>query len=154
MKRAQNVALFSALTAMLASCSMVGPGVNEYTMARQTVVKSTDPVYAPAGTARIVRDLGTTRTNITLTGMTPYAIYVAHYHKQGQADVPACESGGAAIMESKIVAQADKDGKVTMQGLVANALIDGATYLNVHHARDFGGTPSDSGVICSPVTLN
>ena len=233
----KKLALF-ALPLALASCTMVGPTDANYTFARQAVVTSTAPAYAPAGTARVTERLGVTRTAITLSGMAPYAIYVAHYHKQGTAApaattstvttttetataaapaaatpaagtpapgapapaaptpgtapggaiaggtvespaatatttdtagaapatntaaqpaaVPAvnpCQSNGAPIMESKMVAQAGADGKVTLEGFVATALIQDATYLNVHTASDFNGTPADSGVVCTPVAI-
>ncbi|SEJ81149.1 hypothetical protein SAMN04488058_12012 [Deinococcus reticulitermitis] len=224
---------FLALPLALASCTMVGPTDANYTFARQSVVTSTAPAYAPAGTARVSERLGITRTTITLSGMAPYAIYVAHYHKQGEAvpaasaaeptatasaapaeaaapaatattptpapatpapatpapatpapatpapatattpeaapaeataqaqpapaPVPAvnpCDTNGAPIMESKMVAQAGPDGKVTLEGFVATSVIQDATYLNVHHARDFNGTPADSGVVCTPVVID
>ncbi|UTA50211.1 hypothetical protein MSS93_10650 [Deinococcus radiodurans] len=170
-------------------------------------MKPAGPVYAPAGTAKISETLGVTRTTITLTGMAPYAIYVAHYHKMGTAapmgSAPAtntnmamsstdatatttaststtstdttvaastdmtttvtmapvtaapnpCNSDGPAIMESRMIAQASADGKVTLTGIVPTALIRDAAYINVHHGRDFSGALADSGVICTPITM-
>lgn len=192
-----------ALPLVLASCTMAGPTEGTYTLAPQAVVKPAGPVYAPAGTAKINETLGVTRTTITLTGMAPYAIYVAHYHKMGTAapmgSAPAtntnmamsttdaaatttasttdttvaastdmtttvtmapvtaapnpCNSDGPAIMESRMIAQASADGKVTLSGIVPTALIRDAAYINVHHGRDFSGALADSGVICTPITM-
>lgn len=190
-----------ALPLVLASCTMAGPTEGTYTLAPQAVVKPAGPVYAPAGTAKISETLGVTRTTITLTGMAPYAIYVAHYHKMGTAapmgSAPAtntnmamsstdatttasttdttvaastdmtttvtmapvtaapnpCNSDGPAIMESRMIAQASADGKVTLSGIVPTALIRDAAYINVHHGRDFSGALADSGVICTPITM-
>ena len=169
-----------ALPLVLASCTMAGPTEANYTLAPQAVVKQVGPAYAPAGTAQVNEALGVTRTSITLTGMAPYAIYVAHYHKPGAApagttgattttattaaatttatmaptaSTDVCSTNGPAIMESRMIAQATADGKVTLNGIVATALIRDAAYINVHHGRDFSGALADSGVICTPVTV-
>lgn len=171
-----------ALPLVLASCTMAGPTEGTYTLAPQAIVKSASPVYAPAGTAKINEALGVTRTTITLTGMAPYAIYVAHYHKMGTAapmnSAPAanttagtdmnttvtmapvtdtasnaCSSNGPAIMESRMIAQASADGTVTLSGIVPTATIRDAAYINVHHGRDFSGALADSGVVCTPITM-
>lgn len=163
-----------ALPLVLASCTMAGPTEAQYTFAPQAVVKPVGPTYAPAGTAQVQEALGVTRTTLTLTGMAPYAIYVAHYHKAGAAAAttstaaaatgtteatmtmtPAnvCSTNGPAIMESRMMAQASADGKVTLSGTVPTAVIRDAAYINVHHGRDFTGALADSGVICTPVTV-
>ena len=148
-----------ALPLVLASCTMAGPTEANYTLARQAVVKPAGPVYAPAGTVQTNEALGVTRTTITLTGMAPHAIYVAHDHKLGAVPagattpVNACETNGPAIMESRMIAQANAEGKVTLNGIVATAVIRDAAYVNVHHGRDFSGALADSGVVCSPVTV-
>lgn len=78
-----------ALPLVLASCTMAGPTDAKYTFAPQAVVKQVGPTYAPAGTAQVQEALGVTRTTLTLTGMAPYAIYVAHYHRPGAAPAAA-----------------------------------------------------------------
>lgn len=177
-----------ALPLVLASCTLAGPTEDNYTFAPQAVVKPVGPTYAPAGTAQVQEALGVTRTTLTLTGMAPYAIYVAHYHKAGAAPAAAtpaatttqastgtdaaattstttmtpmsdmtsasvCSTNGPAIMESRMIAQASADGKVTLEGMVPTAVIRDAAYINVHHGRDFSGALADSGVICTPVTV-
>lgn len=63
-------------------------------------------------------------------------------------------SGGTAIATSRLTGQADKDGKLSLDGFIPTAALSGAAYLNVQGASDFAGTPSDSGVLCTAVSLN
>ncbi|AFD24883.1 hypothetical protein [Deinococcus gobiensis] len=63
-------------------------------------------------------------------------------------------SGGMAIATSRLTGQADKDGKLSLDGFIPTAALSGAAYLNVQGASDFAGTPSDSGVLCTAVSLN
>ena len=63
-------------------------------------------------------------------------------------------SGGTAIATSQLIGQADKDGKLSLDGFIPTAAVSGASYLSVQGASDFRGTPSDSGVLCSAVSLS
>lgn len=63
-------------------------------------------------------------------------------------------TGGTAIATSRLTGQADKDGKLSLDGFIPTAALSGATYLNVQGASDFAGTPSDSGVLCTAVSLS
>ena len=63
-------------------------------------------------------------------------------------------TGGTAIATSQLIGQADKDGKLSLDGFIPTAAVSGASYLSVQGASDFRGTPSDSGVLCSAVSLS
>ena len=145
MKR--NFCLAGAL--LLAACA---PTLNAggYTLARQAAAPSG---INPVASASVGSSGGSTSTTIRLSGLAANTPYVAHYHSLGTASTDPCTSGGAAIMESKMVGTSDAGGALTLSGSVADAAVLSAAYLNVHTARDAAGTPADAGIACTPVKL-
>ena len=133
-----------------------------YVLAPQPAAKTqtADGLAAtPMGNAEVTTTADTVNTTTKLTGMLPNTYYVAHFHMMGTEQNNTvnpndpCGSNGSAILASKMVAQSDAGGAVTLTGSVAKADVLQATYYNVHTASDADGTPSDPGVACSAVTI-
>ncbi|WP_420596086.1 superoxide dismutase [Deinococcus sp.] len=134
-----------------------------YVLQRQPAAdtKTADGLAAnPVGNAEVTTTADTVSTTTKLTGMLPNTYYVAHFHvmgtdnNSGEADPnDPCKSNGDPILSSKMVAQSDAGGAVTLTGSVAKADVLKATYYNVHTSKDAEGTPADPGVACSAVTI-
>lgn len=90
---------------------------------------------------------GETATTLMLSGLRAGTTYVAHYHRQGDAAKPPCESGGGVVAGIGF-GVADSSGNLTLRALVPSNAITNATYINVHTA-DAGGAPTDGGVTCA-----
>ena len=110
----------------------------------------TNPTTATAGTS-----VGGAISGGTLaTGTTSTTDMAAMTTTTTVATSGSVCSGGMAIATSRLTGQADKDGKLSLDGFIPTAALSGAAYLNVQGASDFAGTPSDSGVLCTAVSLN
>ena len=142
----KTLALLPLAVVALASCApMMAPA---YTLAPQA---SAPAGIAPVGTVSASRMDATTSITAKLSGLAANTYYVAHYHTMGTASTDPCKSGGPPIMSSMMVGQTDASGALTLSGSVPTADIAGATYYNVHTAKDSKGTPADGGVACTPV---
>ena len=112
--------------------------------------------FNPMGDAVVTTTADMVMTTAKLTGLIPGSYYVAHFHMLGNEGTNSdpCSTNGAPILASKMVAQADASGAVTLMGSVAKADVAQARYYNVHTAKDAEGTVADPGVLCSAVTIN
>lgn len=137
-----------ALSLSLASCAVLLPS-SPYTLGKQPAAGDLNPTGTVTG--NVTGSMVMTRAQVM--GLKPNQYYVAHYHKQGKASTVPCESGGAAIMSSKIVGQTDENGMLMLAGRVTRADVASATYFNIHTAKDAAGAPADAGVACTAVEM-
>jgi len=137
-----------ALPLVLGSCSLITAG-SPYTLGKQPAAGELNP----SGTVTAERSAYTVMTDARASGLRPNQVYVAHYHLQGTAGAPPCESGGPPILSSKMVGTTDANGVLTMSGRVPSGDVLAATYYNIHTAADAEGTPADPGVACTAVKL-
>ena len=143
----KNLPFLSVAALALSACApMLAPG---YTLVLQAAAPAGT---APVGTVSVTRSQATTSTTARVTGLAANTYYVAHYHTMGAASSDPCKSGGLLIMSSMMIGQTDAAGALTLAGTVATSDIAGATYFNVHTAKDSVGTPADGGVACARVT--
>ncbi|MBZ9752028.1 superoxide dismutase [Deinococcus sp. HMF7604] len=137
----------SVLTLALSACTMMSPMT--YTLGKQPAGGALNS----SGTVDVKKDAMMVMTSAKVMGLAPNTYYVAHYHNQGTASTDPCSSNGPAIMSSKMVAQSDSMGMLTLMGSVAASDVMSATYFNIHTASDASGTPADAGVSCTPVKI-
>ena len=114
----------------------------------------TDPAAATAGTSAGGAIAGGTLAQTQATGTTDPVAAMTTTTTTPVVDPGGVCTGGTAIATSRLTGQADKDGKLSLDGFIPTAALSGATYLNVQGASDFAGTPSDSGVLCTAVSLS
>lgn len=143
-----NRLLVFALPLLLGSCTLMTAG-SPYTLGKQPAAGE----LTPSGTVAVQRSAYMVMTEARVSGLRPNQAYVAHYHLQGTAGAPPCESGGPPIMSSKIVGTTDASGALTLSGRVPSGDVLAATYFNIHTAADAEGTPADPGVACTAVRL-
>lgn len=131
---------------LLALAACAPSGQMSYTLVKQPAAAN----LSPAGTVmRATRFDGYTNTSVQLSGLAPNTYYVAHYHLQGDAGAPPCQSGGMPVMATKLVGRTDASGNLSMSGAVPTSATANTTYFNVHTAKDADGTPADGGVACA-----
>lgn len=143
-----NRLLVLALPLVLGSCTLMTAG-SPYTLSKQPAAAE----LTPSGTVAVQRSAYMVMTEARASGLKPSQIYVAHYHLQGTAGAPPCESGGPPILSSKMVGTTDANGVLTLSGQVPSGDVLAATYYNIHTAADAEGTPADPGVACTAVKL-
>lgn len=140
--------LLAALALPLSACTMMAAPMN-YALSKQPA----GAALMTSGTVGVKKDMTMVMTTASVSGLKPNTYYVAHYHNQGTAGAAPCDSGGMAIMSSKLVGMTDGMGMLKLAGSVAMADVMNATYFNIHTAADAMGTPADAGVACTPVAL-
>lgn len=138
-----------ALPFALASCTMMMGG-GTYNVGKQPAAGDLNPT----GTVMVKPSGDMVMTQAQVMGLKPNQLYVAHYHIMGTASTNPCDSGGPAIISSKIVSTSDATGKLVLNGSVRKTDVMNATYFNVHTASDAEGTPADAGVACTAVKMN
>ncbi len=97
-----------------------------------------------AGVASIEKiSSGGIKTTLTLSGLKASTAYVAHYHNQGTAGTPACDSGGAISTDYGAAVTSDATGKATFTNTsnTATTIANLGAYINVHEQAALGVVP-------------
>ncbi|CAM4426704.1 hypothetical protein [Deinococcus marmoris] len=147
----KNILILPAMALALSSCSMMAGNMmmKPYTLTKQPAGMA----LASSGTVESKMDGTKVMTTAKVMGLAPSTYYVAHYHLMGTKSANPCESGGDAIMASKLVAQTDAAGMLTLSGSVEKSVIMNAKYFNIHTATGADGTPADGGVTCTSLDV-
>ncbi|OLV20001.1 superoxide dismutase [Deinococcus marmoris] len=147
----KNILILPVMALALSSCSMMAGNMmmKPYTLAKQPAGMA----LASSGTVESKMSGTMVMTTAKVTGLAPSTYYVAHYHLMGTKSANPCESGGDAILASKIVGQTDATGMVTLSGSVEKSVIMDAKYFNIHTASGADGTPADAGVSCTAIDV-
>ena len=147
----KNILILPAIALALSSCSMMAGNMmmKPFTLTKQPAGMA----LASSGTVEAKTSGTMVMTTSKVMGLAPSTYYVAHYHLMGTKSANPCDSGGSAIMASKIVSQTDAAGMLTLSGSVEKSVIMDAKYFNIHTATGADGTPADAGVTCTSLDV-
>lgn len=147
----KTILMLPALAVALSACSMMSGDMmmGSHTLSKQPAGMALNS----SGTVMSKMEGTMVMTEAKVMGLAPSTYYVAHYHKMGTKSDKPCDSGGDAILASKIVGMTDAAGMVMLKGSVAKAEIMDAKYFNVHTATGADGTPADAGVTCTAIDV-
>lgn len=145
----KTILMLPALAAALSACTMMSGNMMSHTLSKQPAGMALNS----SGTVMPKMEGSMVMTTAKVMGLAPSTYYVAHYHLMGTKSAKPCDSGGDAILPSKIVGQTDAAGMLSLNGSVEKSVIMNATYFNIHTATGPDGTPADAGVTCTAIDV-